>query len=127
MELTTALVLREAQFESRTYKLSETKTEGFVDGLEALRQAVYKMLSTEQFEYPVYSFSYGIAWKQLIGEERPYVRAEMKRMIREALLQDDRIKEVDGFRFSFAGDTCQCTFHVTSIYGETEIETEVQV
>ena len=126
-ELTTGLVLKEQTYESRTYQLSETKIEGFVDGLEALKQAIYKILSTEQFEYPIYSFGYGIAWKELIGEERPYVRAEMKRMIEEALLQDDRIREVDGFQFEFSGDTCRCTFNVSSIYGDFEIEKEVDV
>ena len=51
----------------------------------------------------------------------------MKRMIREALLRDDRIQEVDGFSFSFTGDTCQCSFNVFSIYGDIEIEMEVPV
>lgn len=126
-ELTTGLVLQKQTFETGTYQLSETKIEGFVDDLEALKQAIYKILSTEQFEYPIYSFSYGVDWKQLIGEERPYVRAEMKRMIQEALLQDDRILEVDGFQFEFSGDTCKCSCNVASIYGEFVIETEVAV
>lgn len=126
-KLTTSLVLQEQSFEARTYQLSESKIEGFVDELEALRQAIYKRLSTEQFEYPIYSFRYGIAWKQLIGEERPYVRAEMKRMIREALLRDDRIMEVDGFTFEFSEDMCHCSFGVSSIYGEIEINMEVSV
>lgn len=127
MELDTSLMLQEQTFEGRTYKLSEDRIEGFVDDLDALEQAVYKVLDTEQYEYPVYSFHYGIAWKELIGEERPYVRAEMKRMIQEALLRDDRIREVDGFDFSFTGDTCRCSFHVSGIYGDVEIETEVPV
>lgn len=127
MELTTGMVLRKQTFEGKTYKVSPCKIEGYVDDLEALKQAIYKVLDTEQYEYPVYSFSYGIAWKELIGEEQPYVRAEMKRMIQEALLRDDRIKEVDGFDFSFTGDTCQCSFQVSSIYGDIAIETEVPV
>lgn len=127
MELTTDIVLQEQTFEGKTYQVLPDKIEGFVDDLEALKQAIYKVLDTEQYEYPVYSFNYGIAWKELVGEERPYVRAEMKRMIQEALLRDDRIQEVDEFDFSFTGDTCQCSFHVTSIYGDIEIETEVPV
>ena len=107
--------------------MSDAKIEGFVDGLEALKQAIYKILSTEQYEYPVYSFRYGIAWKELIGEERSYVRAGMRRMIEEALLPDDRIREVDGFQFEFSGDTCRCTFDVSSIYGELQIEKEMTV
>mgnify|MGYP002596929252 CR=1 FL=1 len=126
MELTTGMVLREQTFEGKTYKVLPCKIEGYVDDLEALKQAIYKVLDTEQYEYPVYNFSYGIAWKELIGEQ-PYVRAEMKRMIQEALLRDDRIREVDGFSFSFTGDMCQCSFNVFSIYGDIEIETEVPV
>lgn len=126
-ELTTDLVIQEQAFESRTYQLSDTRIEGFVDELEALKQAIYKVLSTEKYEYPIYSFDYGIEWKELIGEERPYVRAEMKRMIEEALLLDDRIREVDGFQFEFSGDSCRCTFSVSSIYGEFEIEKEVGI
>lgn len=124
-ELTTDLVLQEQTFESRTYQLSETKIEGFVDEMEALRQSIYKVLNTKQYEYPIYSFSYGIAWKELLGEEEGYVRAEMKRMIEEALMQDDRIIEVSGFAFEFSGDSCKCTFSVSSIYGELDIEKEV--
>lgn len=125
--LTTALVLQDAQPEDRTYKMSVSMIEGFTEGLEALRQAIHKVLATERYEHPIYSFGYGIAWKELVGEERPYVRAEMKRMIQEALMQDDRIREVDGFRFTFSGDACQCSFNVSSIYGDTEIRTEVQL
>lgn len=126
-ELTTNMILQEQVFENKTYKLSEEKIEGFVDELEALKQSIYKVLATERYEYPIYSFSYGIAWKELIGEERPFVRAEMKRMIEEALLRDDRILEVDGFEFEFSGDSCHCSFDVLSIYGNVEIETEVLV
>ncbi|WP_373264978.1 DUF2634 domain-containing protein [Hungatella hathewayi] len=127
MTLTTDLTLREPIYEGKTYKVLPGKIEGYVDDLESLKQAIYKVLATEQFEYPVYSFNYGIAWKELIGEEQPYVRAEMKRMIQEALLRDDRIREVDGFSFSFTGDACQCSFNVFSIYGDIEIEMEVPV
>lgn len=127
IELTTSLVLQEQNFYDRTYKLSAEKIESFVDGLESLKQAIYKVLATEQYEYPIYSFKYGIAWKELIGEERPYVRAEMKRMIQEVLLLDDRILEVDGFDFEFKEDICRCTFNVSSIYGDVEIEKEVSV
>lgn len=123
--LTTGLILKEQVFESKTYKVSDDKIEGFVDELEALKQAIYKILGTEQYEYVIYSFDYGIPWKELVGQERAYVRAEMKRMIQEALLLDNRISDVDGFKFSFLGDTCKCSFNVTSIYGNLEIETEV--
>lgn len=124
-DLTPDLIIKKQAYENKTYKLSNNKIEGLIDGLEALRQTIYKVLSTDQYEYPIYSFDYGISWKELIGQERSYVRAEMKRMIQEALLLDNRISDVDGFEFSFVGDTCKCNFNVISIYGNLEIETEV--
>ena len=127
MELTTDLVLQKRVFANKSYKLEDTKIEGFVDEIKALKQAVYKLLSTEQYMYPIYSFNYGIAWSELIGEEEAYIRAEMKRMIEEALLRDDRILEVRDFSFEFTGDTCRCKFHISSIYGEIELEKEVSV
>ena len=127
MELTTDLVVQDQTYQNKTYQLSETKIEGFVDELAALKQAIYKVLSTERYEYPIYSFGYGVAWKQLIGEDPPYVRAEMKRMIQETLLRDSRILDVDGFEFEFSGDACHCTFQVQSIYGEVEIEKEAEI
>ena len=127
MELTTDLVIQDQTYQNKTYQLSETKIEGFVDELAALKQAIYKVLSTVRYEYPVYSFGYGVAWKQLIGEDPPYVRAEMKRMIQETLLRDSRILDVDGFEFEFSGDACHCTFQVQSIYGEVEIEKEAEI
>lgn len=127
MELTTDLVIQDQTYQNRTYRLTETKIEGFVDELAALKQAIYKVLSTERYEHPIYSFGYGVSWKELIGEEEPYVRAEMKRMIQETLLRDSRILDVDGFEFEFSGDTCHCTFQVQSIYGEVEIEKEAEI
>ena len=127
MELTTNLIVQDPDYKDRTYRIAPNKIEGFVDGAEALKQAIYKVLSTERYEYPIYRFSYGVAWNQLIGEEQPYVRAEMKRMIRESLLRDERITEVDGFSFEFVGDICHCTFQIQSIYGEINMETEVAI
>lgn len=127
LELNTSLRLKEQTYESRTYRQLATKIEGVVDDLEALKQAIDKVLLTEQFEYPIYSFNYGVSFREIIGEERPYARAEMKRMIQEALMQDDRIRNVDGFQFLFAGDICRCSFNVSSIYGEIEIGAEVRI
>nr|DAL59353.1 MAG TPA_asm: Protein of unknown function (DUF2634) [Caudoviricetes sp.] len=127
MALTIDLTVKEQSCTDRTYKMSDTQIAGFVDGMEALKQSIYKALSTEQYEYPIYSFQYGIAWKQLIGEDRSYVRAELRRMVEELLMRDDRIRSVDGFEFSFSGDSCHCSFNVSSIYGEISVTTEGKI
>lgn len=127
MALTIDLTVKEQSYTDRTYKMSDTQIAGFVDGMETLKQSIYKALSTEQYEYPIYSFQYGIAWKQLIGEDRSYVRAELRRMVEELLMRDDRIRSVDGFEFSFSGDSCHCSFNVSSIYGDIRVTTEGKI
>ncbi|MDF3001378.1 MAG: Phage-like element protein XkdS [Bacillota bacterium] len=112
---------------SRTYKLNETNIQGYVDGWEALKQAVNKVLNTEKYEYPIYSFSYGIELDSLIGKDVSYVKVELKRRIQECLLRDDRIESVDNFNFSVTGDQILCTFDVISIYGEITITKEVNL
>ena len=95
--------------------------------LEALSQAIHKRLSTQQFEYPIYSFRYGVDWKDLLGQDPEYVRPEMKRMIQETLLEDDRITEVENFNFEFSGNICRCEFDVVSIFGTVREGVETNV
>ena len=112
---------------SRTYRILGNKIQGFVDGLEALKQAIYKVLNTERYEYPIYSFSYGIELENLIGKDPMYAQIELKRRIRECLLQDERITSVDNFRFEINGDEMICNFDVISIFGELNITQEVSI
>src|SRR5690606_27931875 len=46
---------------SRTYKLefARGRVAGMTDGLDAIKQAVYKILQTDRFRYEIYSFDYG--------------------------------------------------------------------
>ena len=112
---------------SRTYKLYSDKIQGYTDGLEALKQAIYKVLNTERYEYPIYSFNYGIELEDLLGKDPVYVQIELKRRIRECLLRDDRITEVDNFKFEVAGDLIKCTFDVHSIFGNLMVSREVTI
>lgn len=112
---------------TRTYKLSQTSIQGFTDGLKALEQAIYKVLNTEKYEYPIYSFYYGIELESLIGKDKNYVKTELKRRIRECLLRDERITEVDNFQFKEAGDLLNCTFDLHSTYGNLTVSREVNI
>ena len=121
------LSLDESIETSRTYKMVGNRIQGYTDGLEALKQAIYKVLNTERYEYPIYSFNYGIELESLLGKDPIYVQIELKRRIRECLLQDDRITEVDIFRFEMAGDTIKCNFDVHSIFGNLMVSREVTI
>ena len=110
-----------------TYKLEDSKIQGNIDDLEAVRQAVKKILLTQSFEHEIYSFDYGIDLESLVGKEPEEVTILLKRMIREALLYDDRVKSVDGFEIGFSEDECLCEFTVSTIYGEYQESLEVSL
>ena len=121
------LSLDESIETSRTYKMVGDRIQGYTDGLDALKQAIYKVLNTERYEYPIYSFNYGVELETLLGKDPVYVQIELKRRIRECLLRDDRITEADNFRFEMAGDTIKCTFDVHSIFGNLMVSREVTI
>ncbi|RXI38728.1 DUF2634 domain-containing protein [Clostridium tetani] len=112
---------------TKTYKIDfETgKIVGFCDGIEALKQAIYLILNTERYEYLIYSDDYGSELKGLIGKDRDITESEYKRRIKEALIQDDRINNIDNFIFNYDGDGVLIEFIVFSIYGEFSMHKEV--
>lgn len=116
-------------YPSKTYALdSESgRISGYVDELEAVRQAVYKALNTERYMYAGYTDNYGVELRDKIGTRLTYALPEIKRCISEALEWDSRIDSVDGFAFVPGGDSVQVSFIVHSIYGDFASGTEVTI
>lgn len=101
---------------------------GYVDGIEAMVQAVYKILSTERYRYIIYSWNYGIELEDLFGQPVSYVCPELERRIREALLWDERIEEVNNFKFDTSKKgIVHVYFTVSTIFGSLEAEREVRI
>jgi len=126
-EIDIDLELSESLEINKTYKVSSDTIQGFTDGTDALKQAIYKVLNTEMYEYGIYSFNYGIELESLIGKDSIYVKIELKRKIEECLMQDDRILSLDNFMFTASDDNLLCEFNVNSIYGKFQINKEVDV
>lgn len=114
---------------SRTYKIDFDKKRivGYTDGREAVKQFIVKALATERYDYLIYSWNYGAEIAKLFGEPIPYVYSELKRLITEALTQDDRIDSVDAFNFSHVKNKVHVSFTAHTIYGPVEAEKEVAV
>jgi hypothetical protein len=114
---------------SRTWKLDFERghVTGITDGLEAVRQAVSKIIQTERFRYFIYSFDYGIELNSLIGKSPALVRSELRRRIVEALLQDDRISDVTDFDIVINEDTTTVQFTVVSSFGSFQQEVVMHV
>lgn len=113
---------------SKTYKmhLEVKRISGLLDGREAMKQAIYKILNTERYDYLIYSWSYGAEMVELLGQPVPYVYSDIKRKITEALSRDDRITGVGDFSFSRSKGKVTAKFTVTTTEGDIEIEKEVK-
>lgn len=113
-----------------TYKMNPANetVRGYTDGQQAMEQAVYKILSTERYQYIMYSWNYGIELRDLYGEAVSYVCPELERRIAEALTWDTRIKSVDNFKFdtSKKGEV-SVTFTAHTVYGDVTVGKEVQI
>lgn len=107
---------------SKTYRLAGDRVEGKTDGKAAMQQAIDRMLSTERWRHLIYSGDYGMKLEALFGKSRPYVAADMKRRITEALLEDDRITAVEDFQISFSGDTAMVSCTAVTMFGAVNIE-----
>ncbi|MNW45601.1 hypothetical protein D3C74_228700 [compost metagenome] len=114
---------------SRTYGIdfATGKATGIVDGLESVKQAVYKILQTERFEHLIYESNYGSEITGLQGRSQGYVRSEIERRIREALLEDDRISSIENMQITITGDEALAIFTVVSVYGDFKSEVTASV
>lgn len=116
-------------YPSKTYymNLESYRIIGNIDGIEAMPQAIYKILYTERSTYPAYSDNYGIELIELFGKPITYVIPELERRIKEALEWDSRIDLVDNFEFEVNGSSVTATFTVHTIFGEIEAERTVEI
>ena len=113
---------------SLTYKmhLGGDTVRGYVDELEAMKQVIYNILSTERYQYIMYSGNYGVELNDLYGEPVSYVLPELERRITEALTWDERIESVSDFEFDTSNKgSVHVTFTVHTIFGDTVAEREV--
>lgn len=104
-----------------TYRLGENNVSGKIDDIEALKQTITHILSTERYDNPIYNFNYGIELEQYKGKDIGFITADIENTLREALTQDDRIKDVqvnDVSKLSI--DSCKVEFTVYTIYGNVE-------
>lgn len=128
---TTAFLEQDFELEvqpTHTYKmdLKSNLIRGYTDGLEAMKQAIFKILSTERYQYVMYSWNYGIETLDLYGEPVSYVCPELERRILEALLWDERIESVSNFEFDISKKrVIRVTFTAHTAFGDVQVEREM--
>lgn len=108
---------------TKTYRMDieNKRIVGMIDGIQAMKQAIFKILNTERYLHLIYSWDYGVEFIELIGENKLLAYPEIKRRITEALMQDDRITGVDAFSFESSKSGVNVTFTVYTTEGDVEI------
>ncbi|WP_058303453.1 DUF2634 domain-containing protein [Gorillibacterium timonense] len=125
--LTVGVVEESVEETSRTYRLDPVngRIAGMIDGLEAVKQAAFKLLQTERFDFLIYDQAYGSEFRGLIGLPGVIAASELERLIREALLTDDRISDVQNIQVEHEVDETLVRFDVISTAGSFLMEKEV--
>jgi hypothetical protein len=121
--------ITQKKYPTQTYKIhiNSNRVSGNIDGLDALYQTIYLILSSERYKHNIYSWDYGIELLDLIGQPMPLVKATLPRRIKEALLTDDRINDVTDFQFEQHGKRLNVTFTVVSNVGNLSTALEVVI
>lgn len=115
---------------SLTYRMDQDSDSirGSVDRVEAVKQAVFRMLQTERYQYIIYPWWYGLETLDLYGEPINWVCAELERRIPEALLVDSRITSVTDFEHDTSEKgAVHTTFTVHTIFGDIATERKVSI
>lgn len=112
---------------SRTYALrfDGYPSAGKLDGVEAMKQAIFLALQIERFRFAIYSWNYGIELDALLGQSMtPYLQAKVAKAIEDALMADDRVLSVEQFSFTKGKRSLLVKFTVTTTEGDVESEFE---
>lgn len=115
---------------TRTFRLDRTNKRlmGMVDERDAVIQFIMKTLDTDKYAYEIYDWYYGHEFLKLVGKPYDFCCAEIPRIVREALMTDDRITDCRNFTFAQSGiDSMTATFIVDTVYGEINYTKEVRI
>ena len=121
-----------AEFQTEQFankiNFEEKRIIGEIDDLEAVKQAVYKILHTERFNSLVYTWDYGVEFENLIGKDYDFILGDLQRRIEEALLQDDRIERIENVKVDKKqNDSIDVSFIVISKYGNVTMGVNINV
>ena len=95
-----------------------------IEGNNAIKVWIYKALLTPRYSYSIYSWNYGSELMDLIGKAYTpsLTKEEAKRYIKEALLINPYILEVNVVDTSFNNGVLSADIKLLTIYGESEVK-----
>lgn len=116
--------LDEVEIPSKTYSIDFDKgrISGKCDGLKALQQSIHKRLITSRGSHPIlYTDSYGSDLENAVLGDTPtdeYIKTVIPRLIKDCLMEDDRITDVDDVTVTFNKNNLFIDFVVYSDFGD---------
>ena len=101
---------------------------GYIDNLEAIKQAIYHILMTERYAYLIYDDNYGVELEQYVGKDLEYIEATIEDTLREALTYDLRIEDITVNSITnVEKDKVLINFTASTIYGDLILEVNINV
>lgn len=95
-----------------------------VEGKEAVKVWLWKLLKTERFKYLIFSWNYGNETQDLIGQgySKELTSSEAERYVREAIEYNlsDYVTEISDFTANFNNNELTIYFKAQTPYGEVE-------
>lgn len=108
----------ELDFKTRNGKMYQ------VEGNEAIKIWIWKLLNTPRYRYMIFSWDYGHEMEDLIGKyTRGFTESEAERFVKEAVEYSlsDYVSETKDFEISLSEDILKVEFTAVTIYGEVTI------
>ena len=95
-----------------------------VEGNDAIKVWILKTLLINRYEFEIFSWDYGSELMDLIGKAYTpsLTKEEAKRYIKEALLINPYILEVNVVDTSFSNGILSADIKLLTIYGESEVK-----
>ena len=101
---------------------------GFIDDKDAIKQAVYHILSIERYSYLIYDDNYGVELQQYIGQDFEYLKVTIQKTLEEALMQDERIISIEVIDIEkIDNETANVKLLIQANVGEIQMEVNINV
>lgn len=109
-------------FDTGEFYLNPDGTFIIRDDKSGLTNLVRKILNTPRSTFLIYTQDYGCEIERLLGQNYTAEenKLEIARMIREALIYDQRIKSVEDFEIIISNDKAYVNFSYTDIWNTTQ-------
>lgn len=92
-----------------------------VEGNEAVKIWIWKLLNTQRYRYMIFSWDYGHEMEDLIGKyTQGFTESEAERLVKEAVESNlkDYVLEMKDFDIQLVEDTLSVAFTAVTPYGE---------